>query len=259
MRVLVTLACLATFATANAATPTLWLIGDSTVHNGRGDGSNGQWGWGEPLAGRIDPAKWKVVNRARGGRSSRTYLAEGLWDDVLNQLQPGDWVLIQFGHNDSSPINDDSRARGVIHGTGDETQEIDNLLTHKHETIHTYGWYLRQFVKQAKAKGAHPVICTLIPRNNFKDGRVQRSDSTWAGWARKVAADEKIPLLDLNRLIADRYDEMGESSVAALFHGDHTHTSRAGAELNAQIVAEALAALPDSPFQGALVAGPGSR
>src|SRR5437879_5404859 len=62
---------------------TLWLIGDSTVRNGSGTGSNGQWGWGDKLTPFFDPAKLSVVNKALGGRSSRTYITEGHWDEVL--------------------------------------------------------------------------------------------------------------------------------------------------------------------------------
>src|SRR6476619_7401283 len=100
------------FGIAGAQTPlpTLYLIGDSTVHNGNGDGSNGQWGWGEPLADYFDAAKIKVVNRARGGRSSRTFLTEGLWDTVMAALQPGDFVIMQFGHNDPGPLDETARA-----------------------------------------------------------------------------------------------------------------------------------------------------
>ena len=97
---------------ANPALPTLFLIGDSTVRNGRGDGANGQWGWGEPLVDYFDPAKINVVNRAVGGLSSRTYLTMGHWDRVLAMLKPGDFVMMQFGHNDDGPL-DDRRARAA--------------------------------------------------------------------------------------------------------------------------------------------------
>src|SRR5713101_5739681 len=126
-------------ATGVTRRPTLFLIGDSTVRNGRGDGANGQWGWGEPLAALFDASKIAVVNRALGGRSSRTYLTGGQWEAVKADLRPGDFVLMQFGHNDGGPINDTSRARGSLRGTGEETEEIDNLLTHEHEVVHTYG------------------------------------------------------------------------------------------------------------------------
>src|SRR5262249_32125590 len=121
---------------ANPALPTLFLIGDSTVRNGRGDGSNGQWGWGEPVANLFDIGKINVVNRAVGGLSSRTYLTLGHWDRVLAMLKPGDYVMMQFGHNDNGPLDDTARARGTIKGTGGESREIDNPITHQHEVVH---------------------------------------------------------------------------------------------------------------------------
>lgn len=128
---------------ANPDLPTLFLIGDSTVRNGRGDGSNGQWGWGEPLVDYFDAAKITVVNRALGGRSSRTFITERHWSRVLAMLKPGDFVIVQFGHNDSGPLDDSARARGTLAGTGDETREIDNPITRQHEVVHTFGWYLK--------------------------------------------------------------------------------------------------------------------
>src|SRR4051812_18237679 len=125
--------------------PTLWLIGDSTVRNGRDNGNNGQWGWGNPIASFFDTKKINVQNRAVGGTSSRTYLRD-FWPQVLPLIKDGDFVIMQFGHNDSGPLNDNSRARGTIKGNGEETEEIDNLLTHQHETVHSYGWYLRKYI-----------------------------------------------------------------------------------------------------------------
>ena len=244
----IVLGLLAASLNAQPAPPTLWLIGDSTVHNGRGDGSNGQWGWGELLIGLFDASKINVVNRALGGRSSRTFVSEGRWAQVEAQLKPGDFVLMQFGHNDASPVNDNSRARGVLKGVGDESEEIDNMLTGKHEVVHTYGWYLRQFIREARAKGAVPMVCSPIPRDNWKDGHVQRSADSWAGWAKEVASAEKAPFLDLNNRIADRYDQLGQAKVEPLFKTDHTHTSRAGAELNSRIVIEALRAIEGNPL-----------
>src|SRR5258708_37688763 len=91
--------------------PTLFLIGDSTVRNGNGTGANNQLGWGEPLAAYFDSAKIQVLNRARGGRSSRTFLTEGLWDQVLDNLKSCDFVIMQFVHNDRRPLHDNQRAR----------------------------------------------------------------------------------------------------------------------------------------------------
>ena len=97
--------------------PTLWVVGDSTAN------SSGGRGWADPFAEYFDQTKAHIVNRARGGRSSRTFLTEGLWEDVHRRLKPGDWVLIQFGHNDGGPP-DQGRARGSLPGLGDESREF---------------------------------------------------------------------------------------------------------------------------------------
>jgi lysophospholipase L1-like esterase len=232
---------------ANPKLPTLFLIGDSTVRNGHGDGGGGQWGWGEPLVAFFDAGKINVVNRAVGGLSSRTYLTGGHWDKVLAMLKPGDFVIMQFGHNDSGPLNDDSRARGTIKGIGDETQEIDNLLTKKHEVVHSYGWYLRKFIADAKAKGATPIVCSLVPRKIWKDGKIVRSQD-YAKWAEQVARAESVALVDLNEIIARQYDALGAEKVEPLFGDEHTHTSLAGAELNAASVVSGLKLVKHCPL-----------
>jgi lysophospholipase L1-like esterase len=234
---------------ANPELPSLVLIGDSTVRNGRGDGAGGQWGWGDYLGASFDPAKVNVVNRAVGGLSSRTFLTQGHWARALTLLRKGDFVVLQFGHNDNAPLNDDSRARGTIKGVGEEAEEIDNLLTKKHETVHSYGWYLRQFIRDAKAKGVTPIVCSLVPRKTWQDGKIARSAGSYAGWAQQVAAQEGVAFIDLNELIARRYDALGQAAVEPLFADEHTHTSKAGAELNAGVVAEALLALPGDPLR----------
>ncbi len=235
---------------ANAKLPTLWLVGDSTVRNGHGDGANGQWGWGEPLVDYFDPAKINVVNRAIGGLSSRNFITEGHWDEDLAMMKPGDIVLIQFGHNDGGAIDDPARARASLPGTGEETREIENPVLKIHETVHTFGWYLRKYVEDAKAKGVTPVLCTLIPRKSWKDGKIVRNGDTYAGWTREVAAQESVGLIDLNERIASRYDALGEEKVEPLFGDPHTHTSRAGAELNAEVVVQGLKALKRDPVAG---------
>lgn len=226
---------------ADPALPTLLLIGDSTVRNGRGDGEGGQWGWGDLLPAHLDSTKVNLVNRAIGGLSSRTFRTQGHWERALMLLKPGDWVVMQFGHNDPGPLNDDQRARGTIKGTGEETEAIDNILTGRPEVVHTYGWYLRQYIREAKAAGVTPVVCSMVPRKTWKDGKIVRSGAdSFGGWARQVASEEGVALIDLNELIAARYDALGEAAVNALFADAHTHTSRAGAELNAKIVAGEL-------------------
>ncbi len=97
---------------------------------------------------------------------------------------------MQFGHNDSSPINETvpnsrARSRGTIRGVGDETQAITNILTKKFEVVHSFGWYEKQMITEARAKGATPMVCSLIPRNNWKNGRAVRNKKDYAGWAEK--------------------------------------------------------------------------
>lgn len=237
----------------DAKLPTLFLVGDSTVRNGQGNGAGGQWGWGEPLVDYFDPAKINVVNRAIGGLSSRTYMNApdgGPWAKTLALIKPGDVVLIQFGHNDGGDPAEPTRARSSLPGIGDETKEIENPILKMHETVHTYGWYLRKIVDDTKAKGATPIVCSLIPRKTWKDGKVVRNKDNYAGWAEEVAQQEHVGFLDLNEAIARRYDLLGEAAVEPLFGDPHTHTSRAGAELNAEVVVSCLKALKSDPVGG---------
>jgi lysophospholipase L1-like esterase len=246
---------------ADARLPTLFLIGDSTVRNGRDDGQNkgaeGQWGWGHPIAALFDQTKVNVVNRAIGGLSSRTYLTGGHWERTLALMKPGDFVVMQFGHNDGGAINDTSRARASIAGTGDEVQEIDNLLTKKHEAVHSYGWYLRKYIADARAKGVTPIVASPIPRKQWDaGGKIVQSQIGHAGFAAEVARQEKAGFIDLNAMVARKYDAMGHDAVMKLFPlvtpDEHTHTNLAGAELNATMVVAGLEALPGRPLHSLL-------
>jgi lysophospholipase L1-like esterase len=230
--------------------PSLILVGDSTVRNGKGDGGLGQWGWGEPLVEYFDTAKINVVNRAIGGRSSKSYISEGEWERTLTYIKAGDVVLFQWGHNDGGMANEATRTRASLPGTGEETTEIDNQILKKHEVVHTYGWYMRKYVEDTKAKGAIPIICSLIPRKIWKDGKISRNGKDYAGWAREVAEQEHVGFIDLNNIIADRYDALGEAAVEPLFADPHTHTSWAGAEINADAVVTGLKRLKDDPVAG---------
>src|SRR6266852_7561161 len=221
----------------------LFVVGDSTANNN----ANGAQGWGDPFIGYFDAKKINVLNRARAGRSSRTFITESLWDKVLSEMKRGDFVLIQFGHNDAGAINDASRARGSLPGTGEETQEIDNLLTKKHEVVHTYGWYMRKMIADTKAKGAMPIVMSLTVRNIWKNGKVERGSGKFGLWAAEIASQD-VTFIDLTNLIANKYEELGEEKVKELFATDHTHTSPAGAELNASLVVEGLKILRSKPL-----------
>lgn len=233
--------------------PVLYIIGDSTVKNGNGRGADSQWGWGSLINSHFDTSKIEVQNHAIGGRSSRTFITEGRWDAILKTLKKGDYVIMQFGHNDGGPLDDTARARGTIKGIGDESKEIYNPIRKMKETVYTYGYYMRKFVNDAKARGAVPVICSPIPRNNFKEGKVQRGNKDYGFWARQVAEQTGAFFIDLNGLIADDYDKMGPEAVAKFFPKDHTHTNLEGARLNAEKVVQGIKGLKACNLKSFLV------
>src|SRR5215510_6869633 len=123
--------------------PTFYIIGDSTVRNGDGSGKNGQWGWGSFIADYFDTTAINIENDAIGGRSSRTFITEGRWDKILATLKEGDYVIMQFGHNDGGPLDDTARARGTIRGIAMDTSvEIYNPIRKMKEVVYSYGWYM---------------------------------------------------------------------------------------------------------------------
>jgi lysophospholipase L1-like esterase len=248
----------------NPNLPTLWVIGDSTVRNGQDRGENGQWGWGNPIAHLFDRTKINVVNYALGGTSSRTFMNPGRgqtlsdWDMVMNNIKPGDFVIMQFGHNDGGKPDDPSRARATLPGNGEETVEIDNPITMKHETVHTYGWYIRKYCTDATSKGAAEVIvCSLIPRNHWADGKVDAGQK-YPAWAEAAAKQVGADYVDLHSLVAAKYEPLGEKVVTDTYYPDKetTHTDWAGAILNAQCVCEGIKGLPNSKLAAYLLTNP---
>jgi rhamnogalacturonan acetylesterase len=224
--------------------PTLFCVGDSTVNNS----GEGMKGWGNVIDELFND-KINVVNRARGGRSSRTFYTEGLWQKVVDELKSGDFVLIQFGHNDGGPI-DKEKFRGSIRGIGDEKQDITGQ-NGQPETIYTFGWYLRKFVADVRAKKATVILLSPVPRNQWKDGKVKRENESYGKWSREVAEKEKVFFLDLNEITALKYEkETPEVIVKTYFTPkDNTHTSEAGAKMNAQSVVEGLKKLKGNPLK----------
>ena len=235
--------------------PSIVLAGDSTVRNGQGDGAGALWGWGDFLAQHFDTSKVNVVNRAVGGLSSRTFTAFGHFERVLALLKRGDVLVMQFGHNDTSAINDPTRARGTLRGAGDEITAIENQMTGEREEVRTYGWYLRRMIADAKAKGAFVVVCSPVPRNAWTNGTVARN-ADYRAWAEEAARAGGAAFVDLNGLVAARYDALGRPAVAPFFPSDDTHTSRDGAVLTAGIAAAAFRTLPGFPLAAAFVPMP---
>jgi rhamnogalacturonan acetylesterase len=216
--------------------PTLYIIGDSTVRNTNKE----QWGWGTLISDYFDTTKINISNQAMAGRSTRTFIKEGRWDKVISSIKKGDYQFMQFGHNEGSkPDTSKAGYRGVLKGTGDDTVMLTWAGGTK-EIVHSYGWYLKKFIGEAKAKGATVVVMSMIPRNEFKDGKVQRANNDYGKWAKEAAGQGGAYFVDLNAITADKYDKLGPDEVKKFFPGDHTHTNKEGADVNAQSVVEGL-------------------
>lgn len=220
--------------------PKLFMIGDSTMSNA----GKGLKGWGNCISDYFDPTKIKVINRGKPGRSARQFRIDGTWKDICDQLRPGDFVMIEFGHNDGGSVQDSEPgkpARPSIKGNGEESKEITDHKGEK-EVVHTFGWYIRQYVIEAQAKGATAIVVSMIPRNDWKDGKVGRGGD-YVTWAEQAAKQSGGLYLDLNGIIAHRYDMMGQDEVKDFFPQDHMNTSSAGAQFNAACVVEGILAM----------------
>lgn len=127
---------------------------------------------------------------------------------------------------------------------------VYNPIRKVQEVVHTYGWYMRKFINDAKAKGAIAIVCSPIPRNDWKDGKVSRSTSNgYAKWAEEVATSEGVVFINLKDLVATKYEAMGAEAVKPFFPDDHTHTNMNGAKLNAQIVVDQIKAIKPGKLQ----------
>jgi lysophospholipase L1-like esterase len=257
----------------------------------------GQFGWGHMLHYYFDTSRISVVNDAMGGTSSRSFqVSPKLWPLVVQMIRPGDYVLMAFGHNDSRgslpgngedtapvppppPRRMPTTAPGTapaapgVPGTAPAAPASAAPATNDApinpaaaapaapagppEMMHSFGWYMRQYVEQVKAKGATPIVLSLIPRNRWTDGKVNRNDKDYALWAQQAAEQEHVQFIPLNDMIADVYDQLGQAKVQAdLFPpNEAVHPNWAGASLNASLVVEGIKKL-DTPLKQYLVKNP---
>lgn len=226
---------------SNYQKPVVYLIGDSTVKNGSGKGADGMWGWGDMISEYFDTSKVEIQNHAIGGRNTRTFRYRDRWVNILNGMNEGDYVLMQFGHNDGAPVI--SRAYGSIRGNGPDTMyvEHDSTFFLKDEIVHSYGWYIRQYIKETREKGATPIVLSMIPRNIWEGDSVLRANMSYGKWAKEAAEQEDAFFIDLNEITAKKYELLGPDKVKEMyFPGDHTHTNREGAIDNAQSVVHGI-------------------
>lgn len=225
------------FDAINPALPTLFIAGDSTATTGNPT----HRGWGAVLIDYFDTSKLNLINRAVGGRSFRSFTREGRWDQIVNHLKPGDFVIIEFGHNDGGGAHSRSR-RGDVPGIGDETVTVTGP-NDSNEVVHSYGWYTRKYIRDTKAKGATPIVSTTTVRNIWHGDKVERGMGRMLDWAKQVAQQENALFLDHSNIIADVYEKMGFDAVQPLHPADHTHTSTAGAIVNAEALIAGLKTL----------------
>ena len=227
-------------------------------------------GWGAVLIDYFDTSKINIINRAH----RRDVVSVILWSEIVAEMRgrnemPGDFVIIEFGHNDGGGIN--NMGRGDVPGIGDETQPTTRR-DGSTEIVHTYGWYLRTFIRDAKSKGATPIVSSTTVRNmwhnpnatfrdstiltktdgyNPADDKVERGMGGMLEWAVKQVADQDSklrssitatsPLICMRRSVAKR---------PVKYHpADHTHTSTGGSdgELETTLIA-GLKAIPDMPL-----------
>ncbi len=221
--------------------PVVFITGDSTVKNTDKD-EDGMWGWGALADEIFDSNKITIQNSAQAGRSCRSYLREGRWDKVIADVQPGDFVLIQFGHNDTGNEIAQGKLRNEIASAADSSHvfRIQTQDAAYNEVVYTFGWYLRKFIDDVRQKGATPILISLTPRNEWTDGKIERRNDSYGKWYRTVAEETQCEFVDLHNLTADSMDKMGQEKAKAYYKNDHTHTSKAGALLNAKNVAKGL-------------------
>ena len=202
-----------------------------------------QMGWGDPLVADFDPAKIDV-DQPRHRRpqqpdfSHRRPLGRGHRPPQAGRFR-ADAVRPQRRRQTQRrplPGLDQGHRRG-------NARTSSASPTSKPETVHSYGWYLRKYIAEAKSKGATPIVVSLIPRNIWKDGKIGRADDSYGGWARQAAEQEQAHFIDFNDLLADRYESLGQEKTAALFAGATTPTPSRQAPISTpHVMAAALRA-----------------
>ena len=232
MKLLASILCVAALAVPLSSAqvrvaPHVYMAGDSTMADKPTDPPNPEHGWGQLLPKFFkDPAM--IVNYAANGRSTRSFLTEGRWQKLIDALQPGDWVIIQFAHNDEKIFPD---ARGEFQ---------DNL---------------KRFVADVRARKANPILATPCARRSFDEaGKLVDTHGDYPDAVRAVAAATKVPLLEMNRLTMTLEEGHGAEGSKRLHlwiaageyqrqpegYQDNTHYSAYGAERVAALAVQEI-------------------
>jgi lysophospholipase L1-like esterase len=238
MRFLVPLLALA--VTAQAAEPltplNVFMAGDSTMADKPLVPANAERGWGQLLPICFVP-EVRVENYAANGRSSKSFRAEGKWKIILDRLKPGDYVIIQFGHNDEK---------------SDEARHT--------EPLGSFAKNLRRFIAEVRERNGLPILATPVARRVFKDGKLEDTHGDYPAATRKVAEEEKVPLLEMNTKSMDLLTKLGPDLSLKLFNhladgefdtkpkaqSDNTHFNAFGASRMCDLALEEIKAkVPD--------------
>ncbi|MBR2955493.1 MAG: RICIN domain-containing protein [Ruminococcus sp.] len=210
--------------------PTIFIAGDSTVQSYKASYAP-QQGWGYYLQSYFNN-NVTVSNQALAGRSTKKFYDEGRWDTIVNSLKEGDYVMIQFAINDAGKANADRYA--PIGGN------IDN------PSKGTYEWYMTEFIKTAKAKGATPIlVTTVIGMKAYSGGKFVNSYTTYCDACKKLSAKYDVPCIDLNSIMVKHYNSVGYNTAKS-YHlmgavsgsNDGTHFCEKGANIVAGLVAK---------------------
>jgi len=224
------------------ATPTIYLVGDSTM--ALGGGGSGTQGWGVYFPYSITGAT--VVNKAIGGRSARSYTVEGRFTSLAALVKSGDFVIIEFGHNDGGSLSTDN-GRSDCPGSGSET-----CTTAAGLVVQTYPTYLTNAAKLFTAKGAKVIISSPTPDNTCETGTCSYTPSRFTGYCEIVVSNvgSASTFIDHGQYVANRYKALGVTKTDAFYPIDHTHTSPDGANSVAgQFIKAALCAnSPLAPY-----------
>ena len=250
------------YPSLKADVPTLFLCGDSTMDSRPNskepliNNFRARIGWGGAVIPYFDLSRINIENHAKGGTSTRSFMNEGFWQAILPKLKAGDYVILEFGHNDSSEL-DGPTGRGTLKGNGDDIKQVVNK-SGANEIVHTYGWYLKKFISDTQAKKAIPIILSPVPRNYWKDKTTFNPVmADYSHDAKEIADNARLQYIDLNEALAAQYAPMGQDAVTKSFFTnlDKTHTSPAGAKNVASVFVQELRKT-DCPLKGFLLQNP---
>jgi rhamnogalacturonan acetylesterase len=228
------------FSTTVSAVPTVYLAGDSTMAPGGDGAGTGTEGWGQFLRYSFG-ANAVVVNDAIAGRSARSFTVEGHFNTIATNVKAGDWVIIEFGHNDGgSPIPESQdNGRADCPGQGDQTCVV--VINGTTEVIQTYPTYLMEASQMFLAKGAKVVLSSPTPDNPWETGTFTYAPNrftyfSWLSASELGGTAEGVYFVDHGQYTANMMQDLGATVINANYPIDHTHTS----PLLANFVAEAF-------------------